>query len=609
MNNRFSRFAFPICAFAAFAAAAGIAHQAIADGHGIALYGEPALPSGYAHLPYVNPDAPKGGTFSDGQVGSFDSLNPHIQQGSVPWQLRFLAYESLLGRSWDEPFTLYGLLAETVEVNEDETQITFTLNPEARFSDGTPVTPEDVIWSWNILGREGANGRYRAAFSKVENVEKVGERGIRFTIGAPDRELLMTLGYRPIMKAAQYAEDEDAFFRSGLGNIPITTAPYVITDFDAGRFVELTRNEDYWGADHPFRRGTNNVDTIRMEFFGDATAHFEAFKAGELSTMRETNATAWARDYDFPAVQSGEIVLSEIPHERPTGMTGLVMNTRRAPFDDWRVREAMIQAFNFDYVNNVINAGAQPRITSYFANSPLGMTAGPAEGRVAELLEPHADDLLPGTMEGYVLPSSDGQVADRRGLRTATRLLAEAGYEVQDGVMTGPDGPLSFEILVQSGSSEVQSIVDIYVESLRRLGVEARPVAVDSAQFKDRTVNYEFDMMWYQWGLSLSPGNEQTAYWGPDGVETPGSRNLMGADDPAITAMIDAMLGAETQEGYVAAVKALDRVLTAGRYVIPIWHNPVSWIAHDKDLNYPADRLPIYGDWIGFQPDIWWFEE
>ncbi|WP_109563569.1 extracellular solute-binding protein [Jannaschia seohaensis] len=588
--------------------ALGPASAAVAESHGVALYGEPALPPDYAHLPHVNPDAPRGGAFSDGQVGSFDSLNPHILQGRVPWQLRFLAYESLLGRSYDEPFTLYGLLAETVELSDDHTQVTFQLHPEARFSDGTPVTPADVIWSFNILGQEGAHGRYRTAFSKVTGLEQVGERGVRFTIDAPDRELLMILGLRPVMKKSQWEEDESAFFRSGLDTIPITTAPYVITDFDAGRYVELSRDEDYWGEDLPFRVGTNNVDTIRMEFFGDATAHFEAFKAGELSTMRETNAAKWARDYDFPAVRAGDVVLSEIPHQRPTGMTGLVMNTRVAPFDDWRVREAMIQAFNFEYIDGVINGGGQPRITSYFDNSPLGMREGPAGGRVAELLAAQSD-LLPGTLEGYDFPVTNGRAANRGGLRTATALLQEAGYRVAEGVLTGPEGPVTFEILLQSGSSEVDSIVDIYVEALERLGIEATVSRIDDAQFKERINAYDFDMTYYRWGLSLSPGNEQLAYWGPQGVDTPGTRNLMGASDPAIAAMIEAMLSAQTQEDYVAAIRALDRVLTAGRYVIPIWHNPVSWIAHDAKLKYPADRLPIYGDWIGFQPDIWWFEE
>lgn len=609
-QHRFDRFDWisRLRAGALALAVVGLPGVALADGHGIALYGEPAMPPGFTHLPHVNADAPKGGSFSDGQVGSFDSLNPHILQGRVPWQLRFIAYESLMGRSWNEPFTLYGLLAEKVEVNEDQTQVTYTLNPDAKFSDGTPVTAEDVIWSFNILGQEGAHGRYATAFSKVESLEQVGERGVRFTIGSPDRELLMILGMRPVMKKAQWAEDESAFFRSGLDVIPITSAPYVITDVDAGRYVELSRDEDYWGADLPFRVGTNNVDTIRMEFFGDSTAHFEAFKAGELSTMRETNAARWARDYDFPAVQSGEVVKSAVPHQRPTGMTGLVMNTRRAPFEDWRVREAMINAFNFEYINGVINGDAQPRITSYFANSPLGLVQGAAEGRVAELLAPFEGDLLPGAIEGYDWPVTNGRAANRGGIRAATDLLEQAGYTVQDGVMTGPNGPLTFEILLKSGSSEVASIVDIYVEALTRLGISVDVASIDDAQFKERTTAYDFDMSWNRWGLSLSPGNEQLAYWGPEGVETPGTRNWMGADNPAIPAMIDAMLTAETQDDYVAAIRALDRVLTSGRYVIPIWHNPISWLAHDANLKFATDRLPIYGDWIGFQPDIWWIE-
>ncbi|MBM2577068.1 ABC transporter substrate-binding protein [Jannaschia sp. Os4] len=597
-------------ATAALLLAGAAGAPAWADGHGIALYGEPEMEPGFAHLPHVNPDAPKGGAFSDGQVGSFDSLNPHIQKGRVPWQLRFLAYETLMHRSYGEPFTNYALLAESVEVSEDETQVTYTLDADARFSDGTPVTPQDVIWSFNILGQEGAHGRYRGAFNRVTALEQVGERGVRFTIDSPDRELLMILGMRPVMKAAQWEGREEAFFESGLDEVPITSAPYVITDVDAGRFVELSRNEGYWGADLPVRVGTNNVDTIRMEFFGDATAHFEAFKAGELSTFRETNAAKWNRDYDFPAVQSGDVVLSEIPHQRPTGMTGLVMNTRRAPFDDWRVRQAMIEAYNFEYMNAVLNDGALPRITSYFANSPLGMQDGPAEGRVAELLAPYADDLLPGTLEGYALPETNGEVANRGGLRRATALLEEAGYVIgDDGALRGPDGAVvTFEIMLPQGSSEVASIVDIYTEALKRLGIEPTVTSIDSAQFKERTTAFDFDMTWNVWGVSLSPGNEQLAYWGSEAAGQEGSRNWMGATDPAIDGMVEAMLSADTQEDYVAAVRALDRVLTAGRYVIPTSHNPISYLAHADELQYP-ETLPIYGDWIGFQPDVWWMTE
>ncbi|MCT4683404.1 MAG: extracellular solute-binding protein [Roseicyclus sp.] len=597
--------------FARIALAAGLALGLAGAGiaqpvHGIAMYGEPALPPDYTHLPYANPDAPTGGRIVTGETGSFDSLNPHIRQGSVPWQLRFLAYESLLGRSWDEPFTLYGLLAESLEVAEDHSWVEFTLRPEARFSDGSPVTVEDVIWSYETLGTEG-HPRYLGAWTRVQGIEAVGERTVRITFSEPDRELAMIMGLRPILKAAQWEGVE--FTESGLDVIPIATAPYVIDDFEAGRFVSLRRNPDYWGADIAFRRGTNVIDEVRMEFFADGTAMFEAFTAGILSTMRETSAQSWAERYDFPRVQSGEVVLSEVPHQRPSGMTGLVMNARTAPFDDWRVREAMIQAFPAEFINQTLNGGVDPRITSYFSNSPLAMSAGPAEGRVAEFLMPFEGVLLPGASEGYVMPVSDGTERNRAGIASALEALEAAGYTVQEGVMTTPEGaPFTFEILLQTGSSENDAIVNIYTEALERLGIAVEVSRVDAAQFRERRDVFDFDMIYERYGLSLSPGNEQYSYWGCETVDVTGSRNLMGACHPAIEAMIGQMLNSASQDDYVAAVRALDRVLTSMRYVVPFWHNPVSRVAHSAELHYP-ETIPIYGDWIGWQPDVWWVEE
>ena len=419
--------------------------------HGIAMYGEPALGPDFTHLPYANPDAPTGGRIVTGETGSFDSLNPHIRAGSVPWQLRLLAYESLLGRSWDEPFTLYGLLAESVEVAPDHAWVEFILRPEARFSDGSPVTVADVIWSYETLGTIG-HPRYLNAWTRVAGIEAVGERGVRISFSEPDRELAMIMGLRPILKAAQW-EGRD-FTQSGLDVVPIATAPYVVDDFEAGRFVSLRRNPDYWGRDLPFRRGTNVIDEVRMEFFTDGTAMFEAFTAGILSTMRETSAQAWATNYDFPRVRAGEVVLAEVNHQRPSGMTGLVMNTRRDHFADWRVREAMIQAFPAEFINQTMNGGVDPRITSYFANSPLAMQAGPATGRVDEFLDPFAADLLPGAREGYVMPVSDGSERNRAGIAAALAALEEAGFTVQNGVMTKPDGtPFTFDILLQTCSA------------------------------------------------------------------------------------------------------------------------------------------------------------
>ena len=574
--------------------------------HGIAMYGAPALPPDFVSLPYANPDAPKGGRIVTGEVGSFDSLNPHISKGSTPWQLRFLAYESLMGRNWDEPFTLYGLLAESIEVGENRDWVEFVLREEAAFSDGTPLTVEDVMWSYETLGTIG-HPRYHGAWKKVASMEQTGPRSIRFTFNEDDPEMALLIGMRPILKKAQW-EGKD-FTESGLDEIPISTAPYVIDDFEAGRFVSLKRNPEYWGADVNFMRGQANLDEIRMEFYGDGTAMFEAFKAGALNSSREFNVEKWDTQYDFPAIDSGDVVKSVIPHERPSGMTGFVMNTRREQFKDWRVRDAMLHAFNFEFINETMTGSKQPRITSYFSNSVLGMQDGPAEGRERDLLEPFAADLLPGALDGYALPVSDGTERNRGNIRAAIDLMEEAGYTITDGQMVGPDGqPFTFEILLQQGSTEEQSIIDLYTQSLERVGITPTITTIDAAQFKERTNNYDFDMSYNRWGMSLSPGNEQKLYWGCDGVEAPGTRNWMGMCSPAAEAMIDEILNSDTREDFIAATRALDRVLTTGRYVIPIYQWNISRIAHAKQLKYPTD-IPIYGDWIGWQPDVWWWEE
>ncbi len=574
--------------------------------HGIAMYGEPALPPDFVSMSHVNADAPKGGRIVQGEVGSFDSLNPHIRKGRVPWQLRFLAYESLMGRSYDEPFTLYGLLAESIETNEDRTWVEFTLRPEAAFSDGSPVTVEDVIWSYETLGTVG-HPRYHGTWAKIASAEATGERSVRFTFNEADRELPLIMGLRPILKKAQW--DGIDFAESGIETVPISTAPYVISDFEAGRFVTLTRNPDYWGKDVPFRRGTNNLDEIRMEFFGDASVMFEAFKAGELTTMRETNAVKWDQQYDFPAVQDGRISKSVIPHERPSGIRGFVMNTRSDVFADIRVRDAMMHAFNFEFINQTLTGGQNPRVTSYFSNSSLGMLEGPATGEVLELLQPFAGDIPEEAISGYALPASDGSERNRAGISRALELFEEAGWTVQDGVMKNAAGEaFTFEVVLRSGADETQQIFDLFNSALGQLGISPEITVIDSAQYKERTNVFDFDMAYYIRGLSLSPGNEQMLYWGSEAADTEGSRNWMGVKSPAIEAMVTAMLNADDQESFVAATRALDRILTSGRYVIPVWHNPISWIAHAKELRYP-ETIPVYGDWIGFQPDIWWYEE
>lgn len=575
--------------------------------HGIAMYGQPALPPDFVSLPYANPDAPKGGAISWGETTGFDSLHPFILKGRAPWVQRFLMYEGLMGRSRDEPFALYGLLAESVETGPNREWVEFTLREEARFSDGSPVTTEDVIWSFETLGTKGA-GAYRRFWQNVEKIEETGPGTVRITFAADNPELALIAGLRPILKKAHF--DGRDFEESTLAP-PIGSGPYLVGDVDTGRSVSFMRDEDYWGADLPFRRGTMNFDRITVEYFGDAQVLFEAFKAGETDLMRVDNAEDWEIRFDFPAVTSGDIVKSVIPHQRPTGMTGLVMNARRPQFDTWQEREALTLAFNFEYINDTLTGGRQPRIASYFSNSDLGMLPGPAEGRVADLLAPFADDLPPGTIEGYTQPQSDGSERNRRNLRRAAKLLAEAGWTIgDDGILRDDAGnPFMFEILLRKSDKETEAMVDIYTRALERLGVAVSVTPSDDAEWTERTNRHDFDMTWMRRALSLSPGNEQYFYWGSEAADQEGSRNWMGVKSPAVDALIGEMLGAESQEDFIAATRALDRVLTAGRYVIPFYEWNVSRIAHRKELKYP-ERLPIYGDWATrFMPEVWWYEE
>ena len=574
--------------------------------HGIAMYGDPALPQDFVSLPYANPNAPKGGRLVVGNTGGFDTLNPFAQKGTPPWQLRFWGYESLMGRSWDEAFTLYGLLAESVEVPEDRSWVEFSLRPEAKFSDGSPVTVEDVIWSYKTLGTEG-HLRYRGFWKKISEIRQTGPRSLRISFNVEDRELALIAGLRPILQKSQW-QDKD-FAASGLTEAPIGTGPYVVDSFEAGRQITLKRNPEYWGKDLPFRVGTQNFDELRIDFFGDQTVLFEAFKAGELSSYREFNADKWASAYGFAAVADGRVVKSEIPHRRPSGMTGLAINTRRAPLDDWRVREALLLAFNFEYNNETITGSAQPRISSYFSNSHLGFLPGPATGKVAQYLMPFVEDLPPGTLEGYALPQSDGTKRNRKNLRKAMTLLEEAGLTVEDGSLRDATGrQIAFSVLLRQGDTEMKTVVEIYARALERLGITLTPEPVDNAQYVGRQSSFDFDLTKVRRELSLSPGNEQRLYWGSAGAQQPGSRNLMGVTEPAVDAMIDKMLSVEASEDFVAATRALDRVLTAGRYVIPIWSFDKGRIAHARELQFP-DTLPIYGDRTGFMPDVWWYQE
>ena len=566
--------------------------------HGIAMYGEPALPADFMHLPYADPTAPQGGALVYSEVGAFDSLNPYILKGRSPWGVRAHVVESLMGRSWDEPFTLYGLLAESMETNPERTFVEFHLNPAAAFSDGSPVTIEDVIWSFETLAADGLPS-FGRSWAKVQSWEQTGARSVRFNLNGSDRELPLILGLRPILKKADW-EGRD-FAESSLEPF-VATGPYVVGDFEPSRFIQFDRNRTYWGEDIAFNAGRHNVEAIRYEFFGDGAAAWQAFTSGISSVFREGDIVKWEEGYDFPRVTSGEVTKSVIPHQRPSGMRGFVFNTRKPIFEDIRVRDALLHAFNFEWINDRVNAGAYPRRASYFHNSQLGFE-GEAMGLERDLLEPFADVLADDAFTAYTLPKSTGDVRNRRNLRTATRLLSEAGWTIKDGVLRNTEGEaFTFEITLRSNTNE--AIANIYSDALERLGISVDIEVIDSAQYTERRTNYDFDMIVHSWALSLSPGNEQYRYWGSDGATTPGTRNHMGVASPAIDAMIDTILGSTSQDEFIAATKALDRALTTGRYVIPLWFQPVSRVAHDSTLDYP-DRLPVYGDWIGFMPDVW----
>lgn len=570
--------------------------------HGISMSGSLDLPADFANLPYANPNAEVGGRIVYAENGTFDAFAPYIVAGKTPYGFKVHIYESFLKRSIDESFSLYGLLAETVDMADDRTSIEFHLNPDAKFSDGTPVTIEDALWSYNILAEKGTS-RYGRYMGGVDSMEQTGDYSIKFTMSGENRELPLLLGLMPIMKKAEF---EGVEFDKGSLTPTTGSGAYIVDDFKMGEFITFKRNPDYWGNDLPINKGQNNLEEIKYVYFTDPSAMFEAFKAGDVNIFVEGDVKRWDR-YDFEAFNNGEIQKTEILHSRPTGMEGFYFNTRRAPYDDWRVREALITGFNFPFINKTINEGKLPRIESPFSNSYLGMDHGPAEGRVKELLEPFAADLPPGALEGYTLPEGNETGRDRDGIAHAMKMLEEAGYSIQDGVMKSADGvPLEVNVSVKSADDE--KYANLWADGLKPMGVALNIVNLDASTHTNKLNEYDFDVIYSITRVSLSPGNEQYRYWGSEAADTPETRNWMGAKVPAIDAMIDEILRAENLEDYTAAVKALDRILMAERFVVPIWHNPTWRVIHDARLNFPS-YVPKYGYWPGYAPDSMYWEE
>ncbi len=585
---------------AACSLGAGSAGAPAADArHGIAMHGAPAMAAGFSHMPYVNPGAPKGGRLVLGLSGTFDSLNPLIVRGLAVQQIRGYVIESLMARGQDEPFTLYGLLAERVETDAARTEVTFHLDPRARFADGRPVRADDVLFSWRLL-RDKGRPNHRMYYAKVTQAEALDDTTVRFAFGGvSDRELPLILALMPVLP--QHAVDPATFEETSL-KAPLGSGPYRVSHVDPGSSVTLTRNPDYWGRDLPINKGLWNFDEVRLDFYRDANSQFEAFKRGLYDVRVETEPLRWHSGYDLEAVRSGKIVRDVIRPGVPNPTEYLVFNTRRPMFADIRVREALSLLYDFEWINRNYFFGLYVRAAGYFAGSDLSAYGRPADATERTLLASFAGSVRPDVLDGsYRLPVSDGSGRDRATLRRALGLLAAAGYELRDSVLRRRDdgAPLAFEILVTTRDQE--RIALAYGASLKRAGIAASVRAIDAVQFDQRRIGYDFDMIPNRWDQSLSPGNEQAFYWGSEAADVPGTRNYMGAKDPAIDAMIAALLAARERPAFVSAVRALDRVLTSGFYAIPLYNIREQWITRWNRIQRPkATALS------GYLPETWW---
>jgi len=570
--------------------------------HAIAMHGEPALPADFQHFPYVNPDAPKGGRIDYAVLGSFDSVNPFIVQGAaargvLDLSFGYNVFDSLMQRSYDEPFSLYPLIAKSVETDEERSFVAFTLDERARFSDGQPVTPDDVIFTFELL-RDKGFPRYGTSVNKIATMEKVGTHGVRFTFKNPDRELPLILGLMPILP--KHATDAENFQKSTLKPL-IGSGPYRIDTVKAGELVGLRRNPDYWAKGIPSKRGFDNFDEVRINYFRDENAMFESFKKGVTTLQVETDTGRWASGYDFPAVTEGRVVKETFDTGLPSGMLGFIMNTRRPVFKDRAVRAALASLFDFEWANKNLFSGAYTRTKSFYDGSELSSHGVPASDAEKALLAPFPDAVTPEIMAaGWTPPVSDGTGRDRAFLKNGFDALKAAGYEMQGGRLTGPDGqPLAFEILLNGNASEAVAVS--WQRTLEKLGIAVSVRVVDSAQYIKRQQVYDFDVILQNYSSSLSPGVEQVGRWGSAMRDRDGTFNFAGVADPAVDAIIGSLLTARSREDFVTAVRAYDRVLLSGSYVVPLYHLAEQRIARWKSVEHPQ-TVSIYG----YQLPTWW---
>lgn len=570
--------------------------------HGIAMHGKLKYPADFTHLEYANPEAPKEGSLKLGVQGTFTSLNPLNTRGGAAAGIRGYLYESLLGRALDEPFSLYGLLAKNISLPDDRSSITFYLNEKARFSDGKPVTRDDVIFSHELL-RDNGRPNHRTYYSKVKSVEKVGTNGVKFTFAdAADREIPLILGLMPVLP--KHAMDAKLFKETSL-NPPVGSGPYKIKSLDPGKDITYELNEDYWGRNLPINKGRFNFKEISFIYFRDANTLFEGFKKGLHDVSYENNPGKWSTAYNFNAINDGRVLKKEFELKIPSGMLALVFNTRRPKFKDQHVRRALIHMFNFEDINRKLFHGLYTRTQSYFDRSNLSSTGRKPDQTEADILSTDFAKAYPKIYNGsFRFPKNRATGLDRRNIRTALKLFKAAGYELKSGRMTdkATGTPFSFEILTVSKAQE--PLLLSFIENLKLIGVTANIRQVDSTAYQKRQISFDFDMVQNNWSGSLSPGNEQLFRWGAEQANKDGSFNYAGIADKQVDKAIEALLAAKTHEKFVSSVRALDRVLLSGDYVIPLYHLKAQWLAHWAYLRHPK-TVSFYGAML----DTWWYDE
>lgn len=567
--------------------------------HAIAMHGTPKYGPDFKHFEYVNPDAPKGGTVRLAAIGSFDSLNQFIIKGQSASGIGSI-YDSLTVASADEPFTRYGLLAESMEVAEDRSWISFKLREEARWHDGKPITADDVIFTFDTVRRDGAP-QLKFYFAGIKKIEKISDREVKFIfVNGENRELALIVGEQAILPK-HYWEGRD-FTKTSLDR-PLGSGPYRIADLEAGRFIVYERVDDYWGQNLPVNIGRNNYGSIRYDYYRDTSVIIEAFKAGEFDFRNENSSKHWATAYNLPEVENGLMKKEEIKHNRPSGMQGYVYNTRRPLFEDPLVREALAYAFDYERSNRTLFYNQYTRSRSYFQNSELEAKELPGKEEL-KLLEPHRDKIPARVFTtAYHPPKTDGTGRIRRNLGAAVKLLKQAGWNVKDGQLRNDKGE-AFEFEIMLVSPLFERITLPFTKNLERLGIKTRVRTIDTAQYIKRLETFDFDVFVFAWGQSLSPGNEQLNFWSSQAAEQAGSQNFAGIKDPVVDELIGKIISAPDRESLIVRARALDRVLQWNFYVIPHWHLDYDRLVYWNKFGRP-EITPIQGAQFG----TWWVDK